>query len=246
MPDRYCSAVLIEEGGRRYLFDAGAPVCELFYREGIPLDTINDIFLTHLHGDHANGLIELIDLMTWYVKTADPLIHLPEMNAAAAIEGWLTVLHGGKLPRYMRYTPVPEGEIFCDGVLKVTPVMTDHLKKKDGSRRPAYAYFIESVADGAVILLSGDMSADLHDFPRAAFEKDTALVVCEGAHSKLSEHAELFAGLRTETLAFTHINPAHNPDGDIEMLRNTLPFKVIKPCDGEIFNVTPRAYGRDN
>lgn len=39
---------------------------------GIEVEDIKGIFITHMHGDHTNGLISFVDLISWYFKTAGP------------------------------------------------------------------------------------------------------------------------------------------------------------------------------
>ena len=54
--DRYCSSCMIECGDGTYLIDAGAPVAELLRKYGkTPVD-LNAVFITHMHGDHLDGL----------------------------------------------------------------------------------------------------------------------------------------------------------------------------------------------
>jgi len=53
--DRYCSATLVESGGRAYLVDAGAPVTELMRERGMTPCDLSAVFITHMHGDHVGG-----------------------------------------------------------------------------------------------------------------------------------------------------------------------------------------------
>lgn len=230
-PDRYCSATLIEAGGRRYLIDAGAPVADLLLRHGVAYESINDIFITHTHGDHVNGLIELIDLMTWYYKDADPTIHIPEEKMRQALEGWLDLLHGGNIPRHLRYELEAPGKFFDDGVLSVTAIPTAHL----GGERPAYSFMLES--EGKRVILTGDMTPTLADFPVSAFETETELIVCEGAHSRLAEHIDLLSGCKTKLFGVVHVNGKRNTPENMEKFVAGMPMKVHHFSDGEIIEI---------
>ena len=67
--DRYCTCMMLEVGGSTYLIDAGAPVSEIFPRQGRSLEEIRAIFNTHIHADHAMGIYRIADLVNGYYKT---------------------------------------------------------------------------------------------------------------------------------------------------------------------------------
>ena len=69
------------------------------------------------------------------------------------------------------------GVIFDDGVLKVSAIPTNH---NCGENKKANAFLIE--AEGKSLLYTGDMSAELDDFPKVAFERFINVVIAECAH----------------------------------------------------------------
>ena len=113
--DRYCSCTLISAGGQKYLVDAGGPVMDMLIRSGIDPADISAVFVTHMHGDHTNGLPAFTDLISWYFKTAVPSIYLPDPRGIDALRLWNTVIHG-RSPADYAYE---EGIIFNDGTLRV-------------------------------------------------------------------------------------------------------------------------------
>lgn len=60
--NRFCTSVLLESGGKHYLIDAGAPISDLLIRNKVAFKDISAIFITHLHGDHVDGLVQFADL----------------------------------------------------------------------------------------------------------------------------------------------------------------------------------------
>ena len=56
MADRYHSSLLLEEGGRRWLLDAGEPCSHRLKAMGVPFDSIDAVFISHGHSDHLSGL----------------------------------------------------------------------------------------------------------------------------------------------------------------------------------------------
>lgn len=195
-----CTCTMVEVGGRYYLIDVGVMVIEDLRTRGIPVDAVKGIFITHMHGDHTNGLLSFADLISWYFKTADPEIFLPKAEAKGAIQAWLTV--NGYKPRELRYREVHEGLIFDDGYLKVTAIRTRHCDV-------SYAYLLE--AEGKTVLMTGDLNKDPKtDFP--AVDKDLDLLVGEAAHFSATVYADLLSGRRVKAVIIHHTAPWNIPN----------------------------------
>lgn len=72
--NRRCSCTMVEVSGRYYFVDMGIMAIDELVTRGIPVDAVKGIFITHMHGDHTNGLFSFVDLITWYFKNVDPEI----------------------------------------------------------------------------------------------------------------------------------------------------------------------------
>ena len=55
--NRRCSCTLIETNGRYYFIDMGVNAIDALRTRGIEVEDVKGIFITHMHGDHTNGLI---------------------------------------------------------------------------------------------------------------------------------------------------------------------------------------------
>ena len=199
-PNRRCSATLIEACGRRYLVDMGTQVIEPLKSLGIAPEEISAIFITHMHGDHTNGLIPFLDLASWRFKTADPAVYLPSDPAAVteAIGAWLAL--NGTPMRSFRLYPVSEGLLYEDGCLRVTAYRTRHTAA-------SFAYLLE--AEGKRVLFSGDLShTPAEDFPRGALTGGLDLAVCEAAHFEATAYLPILGGeLAPRRLLINHYSP---------------------------------------
>ena len=125
---RKCTCIMIEVGENVYFVDMGTSAIDALRTRGIDIDKVKGVFVTHMHGDHTNGLIQFVDLITWYFKTPDPVICLPMPEAAKVIDAWLEVtMNGAK--KDIQYRETQPGVVFDDGVLKVTAIPTQHCRK---------------------------------------------------------------------------------------------------------------------
>jgi ribonuclease BN (tRNA processing enzyme) len=199
-PNRKCSCTMIETSGCYYFVDMGTSPIDHLVTAGIPVDAVKGIFITHMHGDHTNGLISFVDLISWYFKTAEPTICLPDIEGAKAIENWTKVTQSAK--RNIDYREVQPGLFFDDGFLKVTAIPTRHTEC-------SYSFFLE--AEEKSILFTGDLKHPDQDFPAAAKERSTDLIVCESAHFKATAYLLHLQACKTKLVYVNHYSVQRIP-----------------------------------
>ena len=222
--NRRCSSALIEVGENRYFIDMGTQSIEQLITRRMPIDSVKGIFFTHMHGDHTNGLISFVDLCSWYFKTPDPAIFLPEPvdDAVAAMTAWLKC--NGTNMRPFRFTPVKEGLLYEDESIRVTAFRTRH-------NQMSHAYLIE--AEGRRVLFSGDLchKGPEEDFPVSVFEKPLDLAICEVAHFPATKYLPLFENQpNLKKLCFNHYS--HTFQATIYDVMKTLEIPVFMASDG--------------
>ena len=224
---RKCTSVMLTVGGKHYIIDAGVMLCAELRQRQIDLHDVKAVFLTHMHGDHTNGLIEFTDLLTWYFKDVRPEIYVPEIKAFDGAAAWLAVTHGeDKRNEMPPYTEVKEGLFYDDGAVKITAIRTKHLPD-----RPAYGYMVE--AEGRRVVFSGDMSGNNYeDFPAAAYELPCDLVVTEAAHCRLTNCLPTYGKLTAKKLIVSHIVPWNEPE--VEKLAEKVSYNVELAYDGMV------------
>ncbi len=219
--DRYCSCTLVEAGGRKYLVDAGGPVMDMLIRRRIDPADIAAVFITHMHGDHTNGLPAFTDLISWYFKTAVPAIYLPDPRGIDALRLWNTVIHGRE-PRLLNYISYEESIIYNDGTLRVSAIKTRHTKL-------SYAFLLE--AEERRVVFTGDLAGPDKDFPAVCFELECDAIVCEAAHFPVEAAAPVFEKCRTRRIYLNHIAP-HRQDSIAAQRNTNPPYELIAVTDG--------------
>ena len=193
--NRKCSCIMMEVGENIYFLDMGMPVIDELRKRGKSVDAVKGVFITHMHGDHTDGLIQFVDLITWCFKTPNPVIVLPEPKVEQIINDWLSVTIAGRQSA-LEYRKTVEGVVYDDGVLKVTAIPTKHCP---GS----HAYVLE--AEGKTVLFTGDLANPGRDFPYV--DKKLDLLVCESAHFPTTDYLPVLEKQQTKNICVTHYSP---------------------------------------
>ena len=96
--------------------------------------------------------------------------------------------------------------------------------------RPSYGVLIEG--EGKRVYFTGDMSQWLAagDFPTEIAGSGLDLFVTEFAHFTSEQLLPCLAGVKAETVAFTHVYPLEKY-GEIAGLSGKYPFKILTPDD---------------
>ncbi len=220
--DRFCTSMFLEVGENVYIIDAGAPVSPMLLRYGYTHEAVKGVFITHLHGDHFDGLFEFCDQLGWRYLTANPKFLFPEEKGAELLRFYMKAMTTTK--RELDFNTYKEGNIYSDGTVRVTAVTTDH------SNLPSFAFVVE--AEGKKILFTGDMHGEFTEFSRLFEGEVFDLVVFEGAHAKLIDYADLIATVNTKEMIINHVHSFRNPQSEMSELAKALPFKFSVAADG--------------
>lgn len=227
-PGHHCACTLIEIGDAMYLIDAGAPVVDLLLARGRHPNQLKALFNTHGHGDHFDGLLNLLDLSNWAYKEASYDVLLPEKAIGDALVNVIEVASRREFASdRMRISEFSAGVIFDDGTLRVTAIPTRHCEPK-----PSYAFLLEG--DDRRVLMTGDLSQFLKkgDFPEIIANEELDLVVCEMAHFGFEHIAPYLKDCRAKQVVFNHYQL--RKERDIEQLKQCggFAFPVIMAEDG--------------
>ena len=220
--NRKCSCIMVQVGGNVYYVDMGTSGIDPLRKRNIPVETVKGIFITHMHGDHINGLVEFVDLITWYFHDADPVVCLPNPDAGKIIDSWLDVTHNG-CRKEIRYEKTHPGLVFDDGLLRVTAIPTRHDEN-------SHAYLLE--AEGKRVLITGDMKHPGVDFPTAALDKPLDLLIGEAAHFEAEEYLPVFEKCHIKKFCVTHYTDHFLP-GVIHLCEtlNSRGIKALRATD---------------
>ena len=202
-PNRRCSCYLLECGGQYYVIDAGTQFVEDLHTRRIAPSDVRLVVCTHPHGDHTDGLISFVDLMSWYYRKVPPMkVLLPTEELIEPMRAWIratgTTMRGDLVSVYTA------GVVYEDDRVKVTAFPTLHCEN-------AYGFIVE--AEGKRLLFTGDMSGwpadDLENLDSSGgFE----LAVCEAAHFSPALLPPILDGIGVKRVYLVHVNPGNYPE----------------------------------
>lgn len=169
-----CLAVITPD--HFYLFDAGAGSASNLQADGLPLERLDGVFITHFHSDHIADL-PAVRLASWVVGRPEPLKVLGPNGVGKVVAGfniayehdndYRTAHHGEDLlPRALGNLvgqTLRANEVFVDGDLKITMFNVQHQPI-----HPATGYLVEYA--GRRVVISGDtiVADELFDIANGA------------------------------------------------------------------------------
>ncbi|MBQ6183615.1 MAG: ribonuclease Z [Clostridia bacterium] len=222
-----CSCNMLTVGENVYFVDMGTQAIEDLRRMDIAPERVKGVFITHMHGDHVNGLLSFVDICNWFFTSADPGIFLPTREGAAAVKNWILALDKRDVCR-IEPCVTEEGVIFDDGTLSVTAVRTQHTRR-------SFAYFIR--AEGKTLLFTSDLKGAEVDFPAVPEGTTLDAVICESAHVPPMDYVPVFEKLRIKRAFVTHVQPrkAEQARELMSALEGKIP--VFIPRDGDEYEL---------
>ena len=233
-PTRQGSALLIEVGGDKLLFDAGRGVTTQLAKANIAPQAINPIFITHHHHDHIGNLGELL-MATWYNGRQTPL----DLYGPPGTANIVTALFEQVYARDIAFALFSENDLvdikalvqvheISPGLICASPEWqmsaeyVDHGNSLGLSHEtwPCFGYRLE--AEGKTIAISGDTIA-CDGLDRLAHKADVLIQCCYMAEAEITNPAserlaryiiatsgqvgQIAARNEVKKLILTHIRP---------------------------------------
>ncbi len=243
--ERLGPSTLIEAGGKRLLFDAGRGTTIRLEQLGIRSGSVTNVFITHFHSDHTNGIPDLwltgwlppfgaraTPLRIWGPTGVEELARGLELAYGADIR--MRMAEEG-LPRAgtrLAATEVtPDAVVFSENGVVVTAFEVDHGEYL----KPAFGYKV--AFGGRSVVISGDTrystnlvqharGADLivHEVAMAPAEMLALLPIQKimSVHTSPAEAARVFREARPRLAVFTHFALPPNRAGPSATVEDVL------------------------
>jgi ribonuclease Z len=204
--DQFGMSTLVEAGRTRLLFDCGRGATIRLTQAGVPIASINRLFLTHLHSDHIIQIPDLF-LVGW---TTGRTVPLEVWGPDGTREMMDALQHAYASDIRMRFAvnkdpaegirvvsqDIKEGTVFDRDGLKVTAFLVDH-----GAASPAFGYRIDYRSHA--VALSGDTRVS-ENLVRHAAGVDVLVHEVSDAMARRANSANL---ARAEAVIALHTTP---------------------------------------
>lgn len=226
--DRSQPATLLKVGNRSYLIDAGENVGQQLARAGVPVRSVSNTFLTHLHWDHVLGLGYLM-ATGWMTNRRAPMPVWGPPGTARYVTSEIAALSEGEdifraqnperpglgslYPAHeVAVTQTPQ-EIYKDDAVRVTAVTNTHFAVihspvHDYGEDRSYAYRFDTAAGSVVFTGDTGPSAAVVQLAKGADVLVTEvcdLASIRGAMLKLQDPASI--DKLVQHMAEQHLSP---------------------------------------
>ncbi len=169
--ERFGSAVLVEAGEKKLLFDCGRGAVIRLTQAGVRPNEIDAVFLSHLHSDHVVGIPDLW-LTGWFLGRDEPWrVWGPQGTRSVAERVAEAFAFDVRIRASTEGLPakgagidaqeIEQGNVYDDGPVRVTAFTVDH-----GGIKPAFGYRVDSSEHSAVISGDTKFSENLIHFAR--------------------------------------------------------------------------------
>lgn len=154
------NSVLFYSGAKTLLVDAGGTIPAAL---GSGINSIDAIFITHIHGDHCGGLEEIAFLRYDWVNKPSRFDSVPRKYAPKLIAErqmlsalWRNTLSGGlksikgfknTLETYFEPVPVKRGGSFIWEDWEFKLIKRNHVEFDFGTNKPTFGLFAKSITD---------------------------------------------------------------------------------------------------
>ncbi|MBQ7347654.1 MAG: MBL fold metallo-hydrolase [Clostridia bacterium] len=226
---RHQQSILVEAGERGYLFDVGAPVLDLLLNDGYDLKKIRAIFITHMHGDHINGLFDILNLASYFNMRFD--LYLPDANGMELVKQYCQLQHVFLTDERIKLKQITEGIFFHDNGVTVTGVPTAHMEKKN---RSCFGFLVQTETVSCYI--TGDLHGSLKDFPEFLYATPTDMIITECAHFLAENLIEKIGMCNTDKVAVIHVMPQSKYD-DLKRIVDGQRICFYFPNDGDEYTI---------
>lgn len=141
------SNILLSSENSKFLIDCGSDIRFSAYEQGLSFDDFNEVYVSHLHGDHAGGLEWLGINRKLNSNLPKPILH---SHSSLIQPLWENVLSGGMstiedrdvtLEDFFKVDSLEDDEDFFWQGLRFHLVRTAHYQKNE-ELAPSYGIFI--------------------------------------------------------------------------------------------------------
>lgn len=242
------SSVLMQSDDTSILIDCGEPAAATLTRLGLPWDSIDAVFISHMHADHMGGLFQLIKAMQLNGRRKDLTLYVPE-EAVRSMQAFLLSIYlmPEVLPFELRILGLKDGLwVDCLG-MRVQARATGHLhwvRRRLETVNKSYpdisfeCYGFLVAGGDSMLLYSGDVET-VADITRVLNEEPVDVLITEMAHLEPEKALPQLAECEVGRVIIHHYHPKWDTDpGELpRIVERYLGNRAVIVKSGDVFSV---------
>ncbi len=236
-------ALLIETNGFRMLVEVGPVIMQQLTRANLQADEIEQLFVSHSHGDHTLGF----PMLALNRLPDPPPLHIYASTAVTvALQAlWELAYHGFGIERLnLRWHELPErgpGKIELTEDITLRTAVVPHppgvptlAARWDFAGGPSVTFVTDTLANAATVELARDSDLLIHEASFSAVLQPD-IDPTRHFHSTARQAGEIARRAGCSRLALVHLGPEIGGHSDVlaEEARAGTDLHVIVPDDGE-------------
>ena len=202
---RFNSCYYVEAGDEKFLIDCGSDAMRAMQKAGIDFMTFREIFITHMHADHAAGLPAVLTAMHVQERKEPLEVYVP-YTQVEFVSLWFAnmFIYNERMSFDISLIPLNPGLLKLRGDVALEFAPTRHLVKYS---KYAATFGIELISYSVTVRERGKkffFSSDLASLEEANGNLDGDISFLEATHPPLQEVAALSLK-KGSSVYFTHI-----------------------------------------
>lgn len=236
--ERVQAGVLIEKKDDAILLDIGSGVLYRLIQNGIDLDSISSIFISHFHVDHCSDFLPLCQSIWLSGNKRSLNIYGPPF-----LNEWLHALHERAYPYLSEKVLVRPRILQRDETITLNELTVTNTPTIHGTM-DTRAFRVET--EGKTLIYSSD-TAPFRELNRFAENADFLIHECnwldglhpEGVHTSPTELAHIAEEVNAARIILTHLSPEVVNDRErvLEIVGSKTDAEVIMAEDGMSFEL---------
>ena len=238
--DRNPSSYLLQTKQCNYLIDAGDGVAHQLVRYNVNPLSIDSVFITHTHSDHASGIFMLLQWMHLNNRKKRLRIFIPE----GLLPGFNSIfpffhIFRESWPFLFDLLPIAEGSVFNEQKMYLSAIVNTHLQgnqslaEKANLMADSYSFEIRYDNDLRILYSSDVVNLD----HLKNIEPRLNIFLCESTHVLPEEAIRFALNHNVQQLIFTHIPPDMEDKKNIYAKKSDEHLLIHFAMDGQIIEV---------
>lgn len=230
----------VESNGKMILLDIGEGAVSSMIANGVEFESIEKVFISHMHTDHFIGLPRFLQYLKWKGRTKPIEIYLPQKHIEA-VEKFLPFLYifRERFKFEYKFLPLTSKEFFQFENLRIKLFPTGHLKRYlryadiYGVETNSYGYLIEEGFEDGIRLKRFVFSSDIYSVDDLKnFLDGVDLLLIECSHIEIEDIVDVISDFYIPKVVLTHISPDKELKPMIDYARLKFDINIELAYDG--------------